>query len=367
MVRAVPFNDLARQTRDLEAPLLQAAARVIKGGWYVQGAAHRAFESAFADYCGTRHAVAVANGTDALEIALRALDLKPGQRVATVANAGGYVTGALLALGAVPVFVDVTLDSQLMDLHDVERVLQSQSIHAVVATHLYGRMLDMERLIALCAPFGIPVVEDCAQAHGARSQGRLAGSFGTVGCFSFYPTKNLGALGDGGAIVMQDDTIAAKARSLRQYGWAAKYVIADAGGRNSRLDELQAALLLEKLPHLDRWNDQRRSLAARYSRGISNSRVHCPTSTDESWVAHLYVIRCEARDALRLHLKQAEVGCDVHYPVPDHQQPAWQGLFAHRRDLPVTEALAAQVLSLPCYPELTDEEADRVIAVINGW
>jgi len=241
----------------------------------------------------------------------------------------------------------------------------AQHVDAVVATHLYGLLCDMEEIGALCNRYGIPLIEDCAQAHGAARGGQRAGSFGDAAAFSFYPTKNLGALGDAGMVVTSDQGIATRVRLLRQYGWNPKYHVTVEGARNSRLDELQAAILSAKLPHLEHWNARRREIAARYSKGLRNPRVQPPEIRGSDYVSHLYVVVCEERDSLRAHLASTGVGTEVHFPVPDHRQ----ALFAQRGQsaLPVSEWLSERVLTLPCFPELRDEEVDFVIARVNEW
>ncbi|MGV9776867.1 DegT/DnrJ/EryC1/StrS family aminotransferase [Streptosporangium sp. NPDC003464] len=340
--------------------------RVLTSGWYILGKDGEAFEQEFARYCGTAHCVGVANGTDAIELGLRALGVGAGSRVATVANAGLYTTTALMALGAEPVFVDVDRGTKLMDLAHLEQVVDAGGLDAVVVTHLFGLMHDMEAVLAVTARAGVPVFEDCAQAHGARRGGRRAGSCGAAASFSFYPTKNLGALGDGGAVVTGDPRVAQRVRLLRQYGWESKYRASIRGGRNSRLDEMQAAVLRAKLPLLDGWNRRRRDIATRYSREIVHPRVQCPPVYGEEFVGHLYVVVCEDREALRAHLAASSILTDVHYPVPDYRQPALAGP-GDRTGLPVTDDLAASVLTLPCYPELSDEEVTRVISSIATW
>ena len=339
--------------------------RVVDSGWYVLGPQVRDFEAAFARYVGVGHALGVANGTDALTLALRALGVGPGQRVATVANAGGYASTAIRLLGAEPCYVDVDAQSLTMAPASLAHRLRDGPLAAVVVTHLYGQMADIEPIAALCRQAGVPLVEDCAQAHGARREGRAAGAWGRIGCFSFYPTKNLGALGDGGAVVTDDSALAERLRALRQYGWGRKYEVALPGGTNSRLDELQAAVLLAKLPHLDAANDARRAIAARYSAALAGVPLRCPPAADESCVAHLYVVRTPRRAALQAHLTAQGIGCDVHYPLPDHRQPAWSGPDAPA--LPVTDAACAEVLSLPCYPGLTESQTARVIAAVRAF
>jgi dTDP-4-amino-4,6-dideoxygalactose transaminase len=344
--------------------LTKAMEGVQERGWYILGPETDAFEQAFATYCGVAHAIGVANGTDAIELALLALGVQAGDTVATVGNAGFYATTALLAIGAVPVFVDVDSKTQLMSLDALGRVLRTTSPQCLIVTHLYGRLADVEGIVDECGTRGIPVIEDCAQAHGARRDHRRAGSFGVAGCFSFYPTKNLGAVGDAGAVVTRHPKIANRVRSLRQYGWDEKYRIAQRHGRNSRLDEIQAAVLRAKLPYLDDWNLRRRDIARRYTNEILHPRVKCPTAFGDDHVAHLYVIRCENRAGLRRHLESEGIVTEIHYPIPDHHQPAFN---FHSTRLPVTERLADEVLTLPCFPEMTEDEIIRVIGAVNAW
>jgi len=368
MTRRVPLNDLVRQNRTIHADLLASAGRVIERGWFVLGSEGAQFEAAFAKYCGVESAIGVANGTDALELALRAVDVGPDMGVATVANAGFYSSTAIHAIGARPVYVDVNPSTQLMDAGSLERALATTSVKAVIVTHLYGRLADMESIAAVCQSRNIPIVEDCAQAHGARRNGRLAGSFGKAGCFSFYPTKNLGALGDGGAITTNDAVIAARLRELRQYGWDQKYRVSRAGGCNSRLDEIQAALLLAKLPHLDAWNEERRAIARRYASGIKHPAVQCSRVFGPDDVVHLYVVRCKDRDRFRQHLDANGIGSDVHYPIPDHLQPAYAGRSAGLGDaLPETERLAHEIVTIPCFNGMEETEVERVISVVNSY
>jgi dTDP-3-amino-2,3,6-trideoxy-4-keto-D-glucose/dTDP-3-amino-3,4,6-trideoxy-alpha-D-glucose/dTDP-2,6-dideoxy-D-kanosamine transaminase len=359
----IPVCDLRRHTERLSGRLAEALLRVAASGWFVLGRETEAFESMFARFCGSRHAIGVGNGTDAIELALRAAGVGPGDLVVTAANAGGYATTAIRAAGARPLYVDVDPRTLLMTAAGVRGVL-AQRPRAVVATHLYGRMCDIASIVDAAA--GVAVIEDCAQAHGASRDGRRAGSIGLAGCFSFYPTKNLGALGDGGAVVTGDVAIADAVRSLRQYGWSSKYVAARPGGRNSRLDELQAAVLAAKLPLLDGWNARRRGIARRYSDGIDHPAICVAPPGGDEFVAHLYVVRTPAREALRAHLAGRGIGTDVHYPIPDHRQPAWAGDGA-RVALPETEAAAGEALTLPCFPELADGEVDRVIEACNDW
>jgi dTDP-4-amino-4,6-dideoxygalactose transaminase len=365
MTRRIPLNDLVRQNRLIHEELVGSARRVIERGWYVLGSEGTEFEKAFAAYCGVPHAVGVANGTDGIELALRAVGVDEGNSVATVANAGFYASTSIRAIGARPLYVDVVPDTHSMSIDSLQRELARNAVRAVIVTHLYGRLADIETITAICKPLGIPVIEDCAQAHGATRNGRAAGSLGDAGCFSFYPTKNLGALGDGGAVTTHDAAIAERLRELRQYGWDKKYQVSRTGGRNSRLDELQAALLLAKLPHLDRWNVDRRAIARRYSNEIRNPRIKCPQDFGTDNVAHLFVVRCDDRDGLRRHLEARGVGSDIHYPIPDHQQPAYAASSVGR--LPETERLAKEIVTIPCFPEMEDAEISEVIDAVNAW
>ncbi len=354
---SVALNDLLRQTQSLQQELGSCVARVLGSGWYILGRECAAFEEEFAAYCGVSDCITVGNGTDALELALRSLGIGPGEMVATVANAGGYSTTAIRAAGAVPHYIDIDRASMNMSPRDLAARL-TPNVRAVIATHLYGRMADLPALLAVTERAGVPLIEDCAQAHGALLQGRKAGSWGTLGCFSFYPTKNLGALGDGGAITTSDPAIAAKVKSLRQYGWSSKYHSAEYG-RNSRLDEMQAAILRVKLPHLDGWNARRREIAAVYDAVLGVQ----PAGSES--VAHLYVMRSATRDEIRGALKNHGIATDIHYPVPDHLQEAARATHSGIR-LPETEKAAREVLTLPCYPELESREIAAVAGALRA-
>ena len=338
---------------------------MLASGWLVLGPETAAFEKEFAAYVGVDFAVGVGNGSDAIELALRALGVEAGDRVATVANAGMYTCGSILHLGAVPYFMDVDLKTQCVSVAEVDAALEA-GVRAVVVTHLYGRAVPGIDLMAqLCADRGVPLIEDCAQAHGAKVAGRRVGAFGDVACFSFYPTKNLGALGDGGAVVCSDPETQLALRQLRQYGWTQKYEVTCPGGRNSRLDELQSAVLRVFLPHLDSDNARRRHWGHCYERGLKNPWVQVPTEFGENHVVHLFVVRVEARESLAAHLHQCGIATDVHYPIPDHLQPVLTGKVV--RSLPCTELLATQVLTLPCYPEMTEQEVAHVVDSVNSW
>jgi aminotransferase EvaB len=358
----IPVNDLGRQSAEVREAVRSAVEGVLDSGWFVLGPQLEAFEAEFAAYAGAGHCIGVGNGTDALEIALRALEIGPGDQVATVANAGGYSTTAILAAGAEPLYVDVEHASMTMDSRALAASLGPRT-RAVIATHLYGQMADMPSILR--AAGSAPVIEDCAQAHGARLNGRAAGAWGVLGCFSFYPTKNLGALGDAGAVTTADGELAERVRSLRQYGWRSKYRSVIRRGRNSRLDEIQAAVLRVKLPRLDEWNGRRREIARLYDERLAGSDLCLPAVHSDSYVAHLYVLRSRARDALRDALRAAGCGSDVHYPIPDHRQEAMAGEEWKVGSLPVSEQCCAEALTLPCFPELHDQEVLRVIDALQ--
>lgn len=359
------INDLSLHNSAIAEALHRAAGRVIDSGWYAMGPEVTAFEKAFAAYCGATDAMGVANGTEAIELALRALGVNASDEVITVANAGFYSSTAIRAIGAVPVYVDIQESDLLMDVACAEKAITPKT-KAIIVTHLFGQLAEMSPLCTLAKKHGIALVEDCAQSHGATANGKRAGSFGDIAAFSFFPTKNLGALGDGGAVVTSDAALATRVRSLRQYGWTTKYTVADGGARNSRLDEMQAALLSVKLPLLDGWNEKRRQIAKRYAEKITNSAVRVPAIGGIDHVAHLYVIRCTQRDALKKHLHDHGIASDIHYPILDTQQPVTKGAFA-KVTLPVSEKMCGEILTLPCYPELTLDEVDVVASCINNW
>ena len=361
-----PINDLSAKIETYQTEIRASIDRVLKRGWFVLGPEGEQFERSFAEYLGTGYCVGVANGTDALELALKAVGIGPGDLVATVANAGMYTTMATLAIGGQPHFMDVDARTKLVTLQHVALAIDAGA-KAIAATHLYGRAIpDIVQIAELCTERGIPLIEDCAQAHGAKWKGKCVGTFGAIGCFSFYPTKNLGALGDGGAVVTADPLLDQRLRRLRQYGWGGKYHVEMEGVRNSRLDEMQAAVLSALLPHLDSANARRREIASAYSNQISSPHILVPPVLGEEDVAHLYVICSPKRDALRLHLHSCGIACDIHYPVPDYRQPLFKGRFGHLH-LPNTERLAAEILTLPCYPEMSNPAVDQVIAAVNCW
>ncbi len=359
------INDLRRHYASVSQRIDEALLRVTRSGWYILGRELEAFERLFAGYCDVPHCIGVGNGTDALELALRGLGVCQGTEVITTANAGMYSSTAILAAGATPSYVDVDPASLLLDPQQLQGRIGPKT-RAIVATHLYGQLAEIETIVDIANRFGVPVVEDCAQAHGAARTGRKAGSFGAVGCFSFYPTKNLGAIGDGGALTTRNAELAARLRRLRNYGWGEKYAVAVGGGKNSRLDELQAAVLSAKMELLDGWNSRRREIAAAYSQNIRQPRITVPSIRGEEYVAHLYVIQSSHRDSLQRHLSSCAIDTDIHYPIPDHWQTPIRQMGAEIH-LPVTETAARTVLSLPCFPEMIDDEVQRVIDACNSW
>lgn len=360
------INELPRHCGPLRAQIEAAFATVLDRGHFILGPEVEAFEQEFAVACGVPFGVAVGNGTDALELALRACNVGPGDVVATVANAGHYSTTAIRLVGAMPMYVDVEPSTGLLDIEQLVHCCQTHRPRVIVATHLYGRMVNMQAVLELAQNLGIRTIEDCAQAHGAMLHDRPAGCWGDLGCFSFYPTKNLGCLGDGGAVVTASESLALAIRQLRQYGWSTKYHADCVNGRNSRMDELQAAVLRRFLPHLREWNEQRRAIAKAYDDGIRHPAVQPLAGTGSSYVAHLYVVRCTDRCGFREHMRQRCIPTDVHYPIPDHLQVSnrehWLG-----ESLRMTENLAAEVVTLPCFPEMTVPEVETVIAGVNAW
>jgi dTDP-3-amino-3,4,6-trideoxy-alpha-D-glucose transaminase len=344
----IPFLDLRRETKEVEGELRAVIDAVLGESRFVGGEAVAAFERAFANYCGASEAVGVGSGTDAIAIALRAVGVGPGDEVITAANTCVPTAAAIALAGATPVLADVDPRTLMLDPESAAAAVTSRT-RAIVPFHLYGRRADLAAFRAL----GVRIVEDAAQAHGIK--------VADVAAFSFYPTKNLGALGDGGAVVTSDAAVAERARSLRAYGGS---ISVERAGQ-SRLDTLQAALLLAKLPHLERWNERRRVLAVRYTAALRDAPVELPRAAGQD-VHHLYVVRSQDRDGLRSRLASRGVETLVHYPRAVHQHPAWREL-ARPGALFESERAAAEVLSLPLYPQLTDDEADTVIeAVLAG-
>lgn len=342
-----------------------AIANVLAGGWYVLGQEVQKFEAAFAAYVGVKHGIGVGSGTEALQVALAACGVGPGDEVITVSHTAVATVAAIELSGAVPVLVDIEPAYLTMDPEKVEKAISPRT-RAIVPVHIYGQPVDMEAILSIAARHGVRVIEDCAQAHGAIFRGRRVGSFGDIACFSFYPTKNLGAIGDGGMVVTSDEALAVEARLIREYGWAERY-ISYKKGWNTRLDELQAAILRVKLEGLDADNARRRTHAAAYGAALASTRLALPVSRPEaSPVYHLYVVRAARRNELQAFLKERGVGALIHYPAPVHMQPAYRSLPG-AGNLPETERAAAEVLSLPMYPELRGDELETVIEAVHAF
>jgi dTDP-4-amino-4,6-dideoxygalactose transaminase len=347
---------------------IQAAVmRVLESGIYVLGNELDTFERAFASSCGVSQGVGVGSGTDALILGLRALGVGPGDEVITVSHTALATVAAVIATGATPVLVDVDPVFYTMDAAAVKRAATSRT-KAIIAVHLYGQSVDMDAIIAVAGPLGFPVIEDCAQAAGGKYGSRALGSLGVVGCFSFYPTKNLGAVGDGGMVVTNDTRLAGRVRRLRQYGWDESRRTQECG-LNSRLDPLQAAILNAKLPHLSAENARRAAIAERYQKGLADLPITLPAVRGKaSHVYHLYVIACADRDGLIAHLGKEGIGTAVHYAEPVHRHKGYgERAVLPKEGLPITEQLATRIVSLPIYPELPDIDVDRVIASIRGF
>jgi len=362
---SIPFNDFQREPEALIQAQLRASETVLRSGWWVLGRQVQAFEQALAEHCGTEAAVGVANGLDAIEIGLRALGIGPGHEVITTPLTAYATTLAIQRCGAIPVFADIDPATACLDPASVARCIGPLS-RAVVVVHLYGRAADLDGLSSLCSSHGLALVEDCAQAHGAHHRGRPVGSLGAFGAWSFYPTKNLGAIGDAGALTSKDPDLITAARQLRNYGQSDRYHH-ERAGMNSRLDELQAAILLERLPYLQAWTERRRAIAQRYWSEIRHSSLDALATPQDpaSHVHHLFVLRSVARDEIRLRLQDVGIATLIHYPLLSTQQAA---LGEHRADplgLAAAQHLASRCFSLPIHPFLSEEEVSRVIEACN--
>jgi dTDP-4-amino-4,6-dideoxygalactose transaminase len=363
----VQFVDLVSQYHSLRDEIHEALEAVMSTASFVLGDAVREFEEDFAAYCGAKHCVGVASGADALHLALRALDIGPGDEVITVANTFIATVNAISLAGAEPVLVDAKDPWYTMDPALLERAITPRT-RAIMPVHLYGQPADMDPILEIAARHGLQVVEDAAQAHGARYKGRRAGTMGVCGCFSFYPGKNLGSYGEGGAVVTDDDALAGALRIYRNCGQSEKYVH-PVVGFNSRLHSMQAAVLRVKLRHLDGWNEKRRHFAALYSEGLAGTPglVLPEVMPGAESVWHLYVVRHPRRDDLMAFLKERGVFCGIHYPVPIHLQQPYARVRTVPEGAPVTTAEAVELLSLPMHPELTNEQAAHVIESVRAF
>ncbi len=344
----------------------QAIQNLLERGRYILGEEVDHFEAAFAEYCGLNACVTVNNGTDALVLALKALRIGPGDEVITVSHTAVATVAAIELAGATPVLADVDPDSYCLDPKMLERLVSSKT-KAIIPVHLYGHPADMDTIMEFANSRGIAVIEDCAQAHGAIYHGKRVGTFGDLACFSFYPTKNLGAIGDGGAVLTNHPELAARLRLLREYGWETHY-ISTLAGMNTRMDELQAAILNVKLPYLHSKVQKRQAIASMYDQRLSETGFLLPKQEPGiEHAMHLYVIQTHKRTELQTFLRNNGVGTGVHYPLAVHQQPAYLGRLRGSDHLSVTEKLSPKILSLPMFPQLTDDEVQRVCDLLILW
>lgn len=362
----VPFVSFLPMEKELDKQLRAAFQRVFEKSWYIGGEEDKNFENAFADFCNTKYCVGVGNGLDALMLALKALDIGEGDEVIVPSNT--YIATALAVtyIGATPILVEPDIKSFNIDASKIEEAI-TEKTKVIMPVHLYGQPCDMDPIMEVAKRYNLYVVEDCAQAHGAKYKGKVIGAFGDISGFSFYPGKNLGALGDAGAVVSNNLELIDKVRALGNYGSDYKYHHIYKG-YNSRLDELQAAFLSEKLPHMKRMNIQRRKIAKKYLSGINNSEVILPyvmEGTEPVW--HIFGIRCKRRDELEEFLNQKGIGTNKHYPIPIHLQECYRNLGFKEGDYPIAEEISATELSIPMYYGMTDEEIDYVINSINEF
>jgi dTDP-4-amino-4,6-dideoxygalactose transaminase len=362
----IPLVDLKAQYATIQPQVDQAMQRVVQNTSFIMGKEVKAFEAAFADFCQSRYAVGVSSGTSALELVLRSMEIGPGDEVITVAHTFIATAEAISAVGATPVFVEIDPQTYNMDPDALAAAITPAS-RAVIPVHIYGQPADMTAINAIARQHGLRVIEDAAQAHAATWQGKLAGSLGDAGCFSFYPGKNLGAYGDAGAVTTDDPALAERVSLLRNHGRHDKY-LHEIKGFGERLDALQAAILGAKLPWLQGWTEARRSLARGYSQKLAHLPITLPkVHPDANPAWHLYVICTDQRDELLAHLNDQGIGAGIHYPIPLHLQPAYADLGYQPGDLPVTERVAASCLSLPLYPEMSEAQQDQVVAAVADF
>jgi dTDP-4-amino-4,6-dideoxygalactose transaminase len=361
------MNDFAAEPAEIRDAMLDAAKRVLDSGWYVLGKEVQHLEREWAQMCGVPHAVGVGNGMDAIEIALRACDIGPGDEVITTSMTAFATVLAIVRAGAVPVLADIDANSGLLSVISVRRCITKRT-RAIMVVHLYGQVRNMAAWEEICAEHDLILIEDAAQAHMAMSQGRSVGSFGLVSAFSFYPTKNLGAAGDAGMLVTRDESIARRASSLRNYGQSDRYVHVELG-LNSRLDEIHAAMLIQRLKWLPQFTSRRQQIAKQYLAGIDNPLVRPldPPDDNHEHVYHLFVVTCSRRDELHIYLSERGIRSLIHYPVPVHNQPPTSQLRRDPAGLVNCELHAQTCLSLPCHPQMNDHDAHRVIDALNAF
>lgn len=362
----VPFVSFETMHKEIETEISDAFHRVFKSNWFIQGQEVRAFEKEFAEYCGVKYCIGCGNGLDALFLILKAYGIGDGDEVLVPSNTFIATALAVSYTGAKPIFVEPTLESFNLDCRNLEKHITPRT-KAIMAVHLYGQPVDMNQIVEIAKKYNLKVIEDSAQAHGASYFGKKTGSLGDAAGFSFYPGKNLGALGDAGAVVTNDKNLAEKVRALGNYGSDYKYHHIYQGN-NSRLDEVQAAILRIKLRKLDHWNSDRQKIASRYFEGVNNPKIFLPSvSSDRTHVYHIFAIRCEERDALENYLNTKGIGTNKHYPIPIHLQKAYQMLQITEGDLPLAEEISRTQLSLPLYYGMKTNEIDYVIDTINQW
>jgi aminotransferase EvaB len=361
----LPVFNMERRLKKHSEKIISAFTDVLKSGQIVLGKHVDLFEQNFAEYVGVRNCIGVGNGTDAIELALRSLELKAGSVVGITANAGGYSRVAIESAGYLAVYGDVDEESHSLSIESVLKLIDL-GVSVVVLTHLYGRVSpDSSQIAAACRQAGVWLIEDCAQAHGSRLQNLQAGNFGDLATFSFYPTKNLGGVGDGGCVTTNNDELADRVNKLRTYGWKEKYDVIRIGGRNSRIDAIQAAVLNALIPDLEEENNERRRIAKTLKDSLKSDFVDLVHINDEGCNFHLLIVRTQFREDLMEHLTQLEIGSAIHYPIPDHLQSAWKGEISIK--LPTTERLAAEILSIPCFPGMSGEEIIRLIHALNSF
>ena len=372
-ILAVPHADPGAEYRAMKAGIDRAVHRVLASGRYILADECAAFEREFADWLGVAHAVGCASGTDALAIALRTLGIGPGSAVVTVSHTAVAVVAAIELVGATPILLDVETLQYTMDPGELAAVLDHPPtgcppIRGVIPVHLYGQAADLDAIVEVCAQHDVAVIEDCSQAHGAAWRGRKVGTFGAMSAFSLYPTKNLGALGDAGVVVMNEPALADRARLIRQYGWRDRFH-SEQVGMNSRLDELQAGILRAKLPDLDAMNRRRNAIASAYDAALSDGRLAPPARRPGAeHVFNQYVIRALDRPLLRARLLEEGIGTGIHYPVPIHQQRAYAGRVPlGPSGCRWTEIIAGEIVGLPIFPELTDAQVDHVCSALRRW
>ena len=361
----IPFLDLGAAYHELKPKIDAAVSRVLESGWYILGPEVEAFEAQWAAYCEAKHAVGLANGLDALTLALRALDIGPGDEVIVPSNTYIATWLAVTGVGATPVPVEPDVATHNIDPARIEAAITSRT-RVLLPVHLYGQPADMDTILDIARCHGLRVIEDAAQAHGARYKGKRIGAHGDIVCWSFYPGKNLGALGDAGAITTDDEVLAKRIALLRNYGSRQKYVNEEAGV-NSRLDPIQAAVLRVKLGVLDEWTERRRAVATAYTKGLAESGLilpHVPDWADPAW--HLYVVRTSDREALQDRMTEAGIGTLIHYPIPPHMQKAYTNMEIMPEALPLARNLASEVLSLPMGPQLSLDQVQDIINALKN-